>query len=339
MNFKKYLWDMKIFLFAWVLFVGITLLLIWIYPGFSLNWDFTWYFLALEFILFLLLIGWSYLKKRDYYKGLKNLQANLDTSLVDDFSTNEEKFVLETLENIQETYNLAAQEGKVKQLEYQDYLDTWVHEIKIPLAAISLIQENIKEDIPETRYYQVENELGKINDYVEQVLYFSRLDSFAKDYVIHEYSMEKIVKENVKTFVNYFLEKHLSIQMSGEDFTVLTDEKWLGFIFRQILANSIKYTPPEGKITIHFQKGDTYDDLVIEDNGIGILPEDLPRIFAKGFTGENGRNEQKSTGLGLFLAKNLTEKLSHDILVSSIFGQGTRVTLRFFHLDDLALEN
>lgn len=339
MNFWRFLKDQRSLVLAWGFFFLLTIFLIWVYPSFVLTFEFTGYFFLLEFFLLILFLFLKYLKKRDYYKAIAaSLLQPVEEENLEEFHTYEEKYVGETLQQLKMLQQENLGNLVEAQQEQQDFLNSWVHEIKIPLAALTLLHESLSFEIPEEKYYQLTDEVGKIHEYVEQVLYYARLDSFSQDYLIQEYSVEKVLKENLKSFANYFIEKHLQLQILGDDFTVLTDQKWLGFILRQIIANSVKYTPNQGKITLQFQQRPGVKELQIIDNGPGIPPEDLPRVFDKGFTGSMGRKEQKSTGLGLYLAHRLTKKLSHQLTITSELGQGTTVTLSFYDVEDLQME-
>lgn len=165
-------------------------------------------------------------------------------------------------------------------------------------------------------------------------MYYSRLDDFSKDYLIHSYSLKKVVQKTVKQHANQFIKKGIRFSMTGDDYFILTDEKWLQFILNQLISNAVKYTPDGGSISVHLKKNSLGVWLSITDTGIGIPFEDIQRVFDKGFTGNNGRNEEvNSTGLGLYLAKNLTEKLGHQMYVVSVVDEGTTFQILFPHLN------
>lgn len=204
--------------------------------------------------------------------------------------------------------------------EREDYYLMWAHQIKTPIAAMKLLL-NGRDD----RFLLTE-ELFKIEQYVEMVLHYLRLESMSSDMLLKEYDLYEMVKQTVKKFSILFINGGLSLKLGEFSGTmVLTDEKWLGFVLEQLLSNSIKYTR-KGNISIYV-KPDEPLTLVIEDTGIGIRAEDLPRIFERGFTGYNGRMDRKSTGIGLYLTKQVLEKLGHTIKVESRPGEGTRVSL------------
>lgn len=201
-----------------------------------------------------------------------------------------------------------------------DYYLMWAHQIKTPIAGMKLLL-NGREDS-----FLLLEELFKIEQYVEMVLQYHRLDSISSDMVLKEYQLYELVKQTVKKFSILFINSGLSLKL--EEFIevkVLTDAKWLCFVLDQILSNSIKYTK-KGRIRIYMLQGSS-KTLVIEDTGIGIRSEDLPRIFERGFTGYNGRMDKKSTGIGLYLCKSVMKQLAHGIHVESREGIGTSVYL------------
>jgi signal transduction histidine kinase len=175
----------------------------------------------------------------------------------------------------------------------------------------------------ETEAAELEAELFSIEQYVNMALQYMRLDSETTDYVIKKYSLDRIVKQAVRKYAKLFIRKKLALDYDGTDVTVVTDEKWLQFVIEQILSNSLKYTK-EGRIAIRVEPEKT---LVISDTGIGIAPEDLPRVFDRGFTGYNGRSDKKSTGIGLYLCRSTLTKLGHTIRLDSEIGAGTTVSI------------
>ena len=198
-----------------------------------------------------------------------------------------------------------------------DYYTFWAHQIKTPIAALGLLLQERPDSAP------LEVELLKIEQYVEMVLSYLRLDSASTDYVLQDCRLDEILRGSVRKLAKMFILKRISLDFRKTGKTVLTDGKWLGFVVEQVLSNALKYTPAGGAIRI-YGDGDT---VVIADSGIGIRPEDLPRVFEKGFTGYNGRTERKSTGIGLYLSRQVCERLGHGIAVTSRPGQGTLVRL------------
>lgn len=211
-------------------------------------------------------------------------------------------------------------------LRYQDMVDyytIWVHQIKTPIAAMKLTLQN--EDSVLSR--QLSEELQRIEQYVEMVLTFLRLDSDSKDYVFREQELDPVIKENIRKFAGQFVRKKLRLCYEPLNTRVLTDEKWLSFVIGQVLSNALKYTDT-GCITIDMEEPKT---LCIRDTGIGIAPEDLPRVFEKSYTGYNGRSDKKASGIGLYLCRRICSNLGHRISISSSLDVGTVVRLYLEH--------
>lgn len=209
-----------------------------------------------------------------------------------------------------------------KNQEYSDmveYYTVWVHQIKTPIASMRLNLQN--EDSTISR--KLSADLRRIEQYVEMVLTFLRLDSDSTDYVIKEYDLDSIVKQSVKKFSHDFISRKLKLIYEPLDTKVITDEKWLSFVIEQILSNALKYTRT-GSITISV---DSEKKLSIGDTGIGIAPEDLPRIFENGYTGFNGRTDKKASGIGLYLCKRICSNLGHTITAESVVDNGTIITI------------
>lgn len=206
----------------------------------------------------------------------------------------------------------------IKYSDMVDYYTMWVHQIKTPIASMHLILQ--KEDSEDSR--RLRAELFRVEQYVQMVLCFLRLDSDFTDYVIKEYRVDDIIRPAVRRLAPQFIMKKLALEYEHTDEVALTDEKWLGFVVEQVLSNAVKYTS-EGSISIKCDG----DRLVISDTGIGIAAEDLPRIFDKGYTGFNGRADRKASGIGLYLCRRICDNLGHSIKVESAAGQGTTIAI------------
>lgn len=187
------------------------------------------------------------------------------------------------------------------------YYTLWVHQIKTPIAAMDLLLQAGPD-----RATEMEIELQKIAQYVDMVLQYLRLDSTDKDLVLQRCQLDAVVRQTVRKYAKLFILKKIQLVFQETKWEVLSDEKWLCFLLEQLLSNALKYTPEGGKISI-FLEGET--NLVIADTGIGIAPEDLPRVFEKGFTGNNGRMDKKATGIGLYLCRRVTNLLGHTISI------------------------
>lgn len=207
--------------------------------------------------------------------------------------------------------------------EMVDYYTLWAHQIKTPISAMRLLLQSGDGSSPE-----LEQELFKIEQYVEMVLQYLRLESLSGDLRLEGRPLDELVRQAVKKYSVVFIHKKISLRLEELPGRVLTDEKWIVFVLEQLLSNALKYTPPGGSISLRMAPG-TRKTLILEDTGIGIQPEDLPRIFERGFTGYNGRMDKKSTGIGLYLCREILGKLGHTIRISSEPGSGTRVFLDF----------
>ena len=272
-------------------------------------------------VLALLLFLWDIRGVQKKHRLLLQL-VDLHVSLVEQLPA------IQTQEDADYQAIIAALEQEKKQLQtdmsrgYQEmveYYTIWAHQIKTPIAAMRLILQ--REDSNLSR--QLAEELQRIEQYVEMVLAFLRLDSESKDYVFREQELDIIVKEAVKKLAGQFIRKKLRLCYEPLHVKVLTDEKWLSFVIEQVLSNALKYTP-SGSITIDLETPLT---LCIRDTGIGIAPEDLPRVFEKSYTGYNGRRDQKASGIGLYLCKRICNNLGHRITIQSSLHRGTVVRI------------
>lgn len=211
--------------------------------------------------------------------------------------------------------------------ELMEYYTLWAHQIKTPIAAMRLaLQARDDEDSRELLM-----ELFKIEQYADMVLQYLRVESPSTDFVLKRYSLDAIVRQAVHRYAKLFIRQKIGLEYQELNCEVLTDEKWLVFVIGQVLSNALKYTT-EGAISIYLEDREK-KILVIEDTGMGISKEDLPRVFEQGFTGYIGRMEKRSTGIGLYLCKRILDKLSHTITLESEVGQGTRVKIRLDTVD------
>ncbi len=204
--------------------------------------------------------------------------------------------------------------------ETEDYYTMWAHQIKTPIAAMRLLLQQSEH----SEKASLRAELFRIEQYVDMALSFVRLDSDQSDFVLRKCNLDEIIRACLRKYAGMFILRKLPMNFEETKLTVLTDEKWLAFVIEQLLSNSLKYTR-QGSVGIH-ARGKC---LVISDTGMGILPEDLPRVFDRGFTGYNGRAERKATGLGLYLSERVCRKLGHGISLESEPGRGTSAVISF----------
>ena len=230
--------------------------------------------------------------------------------------------------------NLKEQNGELKsqerifKQEMSDYYSMWVHQIKTPIAAMHVLQQILEEEYPEQKYIkEIKLELFKIEQYVEMVLTYLRMGEMSGDLKFEKYSLDAIVRQVIRKYSQMFILRKIHLQYAKTSQCIVTDEKWLQFVLEQVLSNALKYTKDGGMIFIYTEEKENKKCLVIEDSGIGIQAEDLPRVFEKGFTGYNGRADKKSTGIGLYMCKKIMERLNHQIWIESEIDKGTKVYL------------
>ena len=200
-----------------------------------------------------------------------------------------------------------------------EYYTVWAHQIKTPIAAMRLALQN--EDTPLSR--RLTGEVGRVEQYVQMALTYLRLGSDSSDYVIRSCALDNIVRPAVRRFAGEFIQRRIQLNYQMLNCTVITDEKWLGFVVEQVLSNALKYTP-QGSVSIYMEPEGV---LCIRDTGIGIAPEDLPRVFEKGYTGYNGRSHRKASGLGLYLCREILTRLGHSVSAESQVDHGTTIRI------------
>lgn len=211
-----------------------------------------------------------------------------------------------------------------KNADRSDYYVMWTHQIKTPIAAMRLLLES--SDRSDRKSYMLRAELFQIEQYAEMALAYQRLESLASDLLLQEYDLGTMLRHVAKKYSVLFIHKGLTLDIREQNVSIVTDEKWFCFCMEQLLSNSVKYTNT-GRISIWTEESDEGTRLLLEDTGLGIRPEDLPRIFERGFTGYNGRLDKKSTGIGLYLCRRVLDHLGISITVESEVGKGTKVVL------------
>jgi integral membrane sensor signal transduction histidine kinase len=310
--------NLKIYLLL-IVFIFIFVLIFYLY---NLPFEALFYSGLLCFVAALIVSIIDFNNYRKSYIDLKYLESNILNSMEDlprslDIRVEYYQKIIERLHN--EVEKLKIEDNK-KMEDLADYYSMWIHQIKTPIAAINFLLDNEEIDVKAFR-----QELFKIERYVEMVLTYIRLGSETSDYVITSINLDEVVRENIKKYATLFINKKIKLNYVSHETYVISDKKWFGFAFEQLLSNAIKYTKSGGEISINISES----KLIIEDNGIGIYEEDLPRIFEQSFTGLNGRYEKKSSGLGLYLCKKTLDKLQHKIEITSEVNKGTKVIVSF----------
>lgn len=244
----------------------------------------------------------------------------------------QQRIYLAILKKIEHKYVSKVERYEEEKQEQQEFVMSWIHEVKLPISASRLLLENSEGKPVEDLVDKLEDELNKIENYVEQALYYSRIDSFSKDYFIKELDVREVIKKSVKKYAKLFITKEISLTLFEEPLFIQSDSKWLGFSMDQMIANALKYTDVGGEISIQTEEDAREKRVIIKDSGIGISEQDIGRVFEKGFTGANGRLHTKSTGMGLYIANQLAIKLGHTISIESIEGAYTQVTIHFLKI-------
>lgn len=274
----------------------------------------------------------GYLKRRIFYNNLISNVEKLDKKylvleMINKPSFYDGEILYEILYEINKSMNENVKNYEISLTDFKEYIELWIHEIKLPIASLTLMNHNQKNKVNK-RYKE---QIKRIDDYVDQILYFVRSENAEKDYLIKETNLKKIINNVAMKNKNDLLENNISFIVEAQNEMVLTDSKWLEFIINQIVSNSIKYTRSDVDkvIKLKVEELPKQIDLHIYDNGIGIPAKDLKRVFEKTFTGENGRNRSKSTGMGLYIVKKLCDKLGHKIIVKSVQNEYTDVIISF----------
>lgn len=271
-----------------------------------------------------LFLGIDMKKKYENHRRLM-LLMQLPASMLQDFpaaDTIAEKDYQRLIDGLCREQRSLTEKALLRYTDMMDYYTLWVHQIKTPIASMRLNLQN--EDSALSRILM--EELQRIEQYVEMVLYYLKLDGDSTDYVIRECDLDSMVKQAVKKLAGQFIRRGIRLDYQPLCRSVITDEKWMTFVIEQVLSNALKYTR-EGAVSITLKEPCT---LCIHDTGIGIAPQDLPRIFEKGYTGYNGRTDKKASGIGLYLCRRICNNLNHSITAQSVPGQGTCI---FLHME------
>lgn len=291
--------------------------------------------------LYVVSIAIEYFKKKKFYDNLSNMLEELEekyliTEIINTPDFLEGKILKNTIEAIDKSMLENVNKYKYMTEDYKEYIELWIHEIKIPIATSKMVIENNKNAITKS----IDEELDKVENYIEQALFYARSNTVEKDYYIRKVVLKEIVNESIKKNKSSLIQEKISIDIHDLDIEVNTDNKWIVFILNQIIQNSIKYRRKENSaIEIYANQGKENVILYIKDNGIGIKQGEITRVFEKGFTGTNGRlSNKKSTGIGLYLCKKLCNKLGIGIELNSVQNEGTEVRLVFPQSSHISLK-
>lgn len=325
MNFADYFVD-RIFSVICCLTAGLLIsALLWLIEVPVIFIAFTLVVLLMSFTISLL---WDFQRRSSFYNQILKLLAQLDEkTLLSEIAARpnflDGQIISEILRQSNKYQNDKIAEIQQQNREYRDFLDTWVHEIKTPITSARLIVENAKNPIT----IRIDDELRKIDHFVELVLYYARSSDVEKDFQVEKTTVKEIVSMALKAYSKAIIQAGGRINMEQLDVPIRVDKKSCAFVIGQIISNAIKYRQDDFTLIFSTQTEKNRLVFIIQDNGIGIDATDLPRVFDKGFTGKNGRHFAKSTGIGLYLCKKLCTKMNIEISISSSLGKGTKLTL------------
>ena len=322
--FGRYLKDRLFFIMIYVVSVLICLCVFKLY---NLELEAFAYAFMILCVLLVACFLFDYYKYYKKHQTLLTLRSNSNVSLscdLQDSSLIGEDYH-EILVAMKEYHDQYVESSESKMHDLEDYFTMWVHQAKLPIAAMKLLLEDEKLSRSEIKL-----QLLRMDQYTDMVLAYLRLNSTHTDFLFKELELDDLIRQSIRRFSTEFIRKHIQLSFKETGDVILSDEKWLVFVLEQILSNSLKYTNENGLISIYMKSKHI---LVIEDNGIGISASDLNRVFEKGYTGMNGRSDKTASGLGLYLCKNILDMLNHKITIESSVGKGTRVLLDLTHFE------
>ena len=329
MKLSRYLKDKLYFKILFITFLSLIILLL---VGFKVSLELIIVIISLLVIFAILVLIIEYLKKRSFYNEFVNIVDKLDKKylvieMLNPSNFQEGEILYNKLYEINKSMLENIKNYEISMNDFKDYIEMWIHEVKIPLSSLVLMIHNNKNNISSKMVDQV----NRLDNYVDQVLFYVRAENAEKDYLIKKTELNKVINKIALKNKDYILENNICFSVLDCEKKVLTDSKWLEFIIDQIINNSIKYKREivSSFIKIYTEENNEEIRLIIYDNGIGIDAKDLPRVFDKTYTGTNGRLKSKSTGMGLYIAKNLCEKLGHKIAIESKVNEYTKVIITF----------
>lgn len=273
---------------------------------------------------------YEYIKRSRYYSKLYNVLNAMDkkhyiAQLMDEPDFFDADILYDVLKQVTKAMNDEIASHEISEREYREYIETWIHEVKLPIACIDLICENNRNEITSS----ISSETKRIDNFVEQALFYARSNAVEKDYSIRAINLDQILKTVVKRYSKELISCKCELVFDNLNYVVFSDTKWFEFILGQIISNCIKYRKQQFSICFSAKENEQQIILTISDNGIGIPKNNIRRVFEKGFTGENGRQFVKSTGIGLYLCKKLCDKLHIGIELDSEINVGTSIILAF----------
>ena len=328
MNLKDYIKDKIVYILMYIVLLITILFLLYMFKV-PLTLIISVTIVMTIFIIGIILYDY-FIKMRFYNNFIDNLdqldKKYLITAIINKPRFIEGQILYDSLYEIDKSMYEEIETYKNSINDFKEYIEMWIHEVKLPIASSTLMLHNNKPDSNK----KIKEQINRIENYVEQVLYFVRSENLEKDYLIRTYNLEEIVNKVIRKNKESLLLKSIAIEIGDIDKIILSDGKWLEFIINQIVSNSIKYSKTSNsKIKFNSKTKEEFIILQIEDNGIGINEKDINKVFNKSFTGENGRNISSSTGMGLYLVNKLCTKLGHKITIESEVDKFTKVSIYF----------
>lgn len=331
MSLIKYLREVKIFLILIILIMLIVDVTMLLDPNLSNSMDTLIYIniLSILSVVIFIFIGYG-----NYKKKIKKL-INSIHNIREEHDDLERDYIYKNVKHLIEENEKEVDSLRNELEDINDYMTNWIHEVKIPISVLQIIGKRVNEiDNSRKLSKQINSEVSRIDKLVEQAMYSSRAGNYNSDFIINEVNLDQVVKEVIKKNKYQFIYNKIDLNVNQLNKTVLTDKKWITHIIELIIDNAIKYSHMGGKIEIYLKENKKACELHIKDHGMGIVPQDIERIFDKGFTGENGRKKTKSTGMGLYISKKILNKLSHDINVISTPNEFCDIYITFYNLSD-----
>lgn len=328
MNIKEYLSE-RIFLI--LLNIGVLFLIDFILYICKINLNVIIIISVLYFISIFSIYFYEYVKRKSFLQNLHDSINSLDekyllSEILTDPSQCEFKDYIDILRQCNKSMNDKINSIDLRENEFREYIELWVHEVKTPISSAKLTIENNKNSVTES----IEEDIRKVEYYIEQALFYARSGNVEKDFLIKKVNLERLVNTSIKKYSKLLIKHKVKIVKKNLNMYVYSDDKWIEFIIEQIISNSVKYFDKEEKILEFIAMEDNEAvRLIIKDNGIGIEKKYLKRIFEKGFTGDNGRNIKEATGIGLYLCRKLCNKLNLNIDVKSKYREGTCMIITF----------
>jgi signal transduction histidine kinase len=336
MNVLAYLKERWMFLSFLVSAFLFAFLVYRLDAGFSIRASNAAYILmgwGLLFLAFFLADFYAFRSRARKFRSFCKLHATSEAS--DEFYSPADREKAELVRELALEYDRYKAENETKSAEEMDFITKWLHDVKVPIAAARLILESQQDKLPGEFYNSLYSELFSIEESTMKVFYEMKSNRFFDDFRIAKIGTDRLIAQALKGYSSFFSYKKLCISVMGGDFEVRTDEKWSSYILSQIISNAIKYTPDGGSIEIRSEKDERSVSISIKNQGNGILPQDIERIFQKGFTSTEDRQGAKSTGYGLYLSKKLSDLLGHSLDVESEPGIYAAFRLTFHDRDSL----